>query len=163
MEKYAIQKIIERISNDDQVEEMFNKLNKIKNKFINSYNNKDVHNYAKTDAEFHINLVKMSKNKMAYSMFEKSFQNIQAFQIIPLDDEKRFEDSFKEHIKTIEGIEENNFEKSWNWNSTNLKLAFRRTLKVVSEIDKESFNNDDKSKLLELSCSRMEKSNGKFN
>src|SRR6056297_3741411 len=159
MEKYAIQKIINRLKTGTEEEKkgIMDKLDEIKKQFKKYYETFDVHNYARIDAKFHMSLMELSSNEHAYKLFEKSFQNIQTFQIIPLENEKRFKDSYVEHSKTIENIQKKDFDKSWEWDSTNLKLAFQRTLKVVKKISTgyEENNNDDHG--VEISCDNLEK------
>lgn len=146
IEKYSIKRIIKNIKKDKNKKIITDKLNRLEQRFNELYKEEEIHNYTKLDNEFHTTLVKLSDNKLAVEIFDKPLQKIQIFQIIPLaSDQNRFNESYQEHIKIIDGIKAGDFEKSWKWDSKNILLSFKNTMKVI-----EKMYNYDISKVPEI-------------
>ncbi|WDV46188.1 GntR family transcriptional regulator [Clostridiaceae bacterium M8S5] len=128
MEKYALQKTIENLTEDK-----IKLLDEILDKMEKSYSEGNFNEYCKTDVQLHDQILVMSENKVAYNAFKNIFSLMQPFRIISLHNKKRFEESFNEHKMIIEGIKEKDFSKSWKYNSHHLKYAKEQILKYLEE------------------------------
>lgn len=150
IEKFSINKIINN-NNKKTKKEICDELDKLQYKFEKFFEKNDIHNYTKIDSKFHTTLVKLSNNKLAYEIFKKSLQKIQQFLIIPLEvNENRFNESYEEHLKIIEGIKNDDFSSSWKWDFENLSSSFKSTIKAVEEINHVTFSKNEEDYELKI-------------
>ncbi len=107
-EKYSIEKTIENID-----EKIITKLLKMKTDLITHYKRNNLHEYCKTDSEFHRFLIKSSGNLVLSDVVGNVMAMIEQFRVISLSSSRRFEESLDEHVKMIDFIINRDSETAW--------------------------------------------------
>ncbi len=128
IEKYAIEKAVERINQTD-VEELRGILTHLKE----AYRNEDVNLYCNIDAELHNAIICMSKNKLVYEVNEKVFYLLQPFRSMALNSKKRFEESFDEHRDMVEAIIAKDAKTAWESDLNHLNRAKDEILRYLAD------------------------------
>ena len=129
MEKYAIKKSIELITDDHR-----KALNEIYLDLKESFEKGDVNEYCRIDTKLHYFLFKMCDNEMIDDVVNNVFPLLQPFRIISLSSKGRFDESFDEHKGLIDGIKEGDFEKAWGYNKVHLRLARDEIIKHLESL-----------------------------
>jgi DNA-binding GntR family transcriptional regulator len=131
IEKYAIEKAVERMTEDDE-----NELKEILSRLLEAFKIKNVNLYCSIDAELHNAIIYMSKNKLIYEVNEKIYSLLQPFRTISLNSPKRFEESIIEHRNMVEAVINKDTETAWRCDLNHLNLAKDEIIRYMSTINK---------------------------
>lgn len=125
LESYAIEHCSNNIN-----EKTVKALESCKNALTEFYNNNDLNSYIDEDTTLHQTIVDLCGNNIIIDAYERVSSMNSQFRIYSLTDQKRFDESIKEHTGIIDNILNGNYKEAIELNKLHLFKA-KDTIKIV--------------------------------